>query len=354
MYPDYNNGQQNFNYQSSLNQPVNYNNGFVPYQDPVKLEKKNIRSYGNRLGGAMLLTLVGVNIIGVIFIMAATIIGKQALVDSPIFDLVFQFIFSILMFVPAFAIVAKLSKFRIGDLFVHKSIPASHTFWFVCMGLMVAMGANVVVNWWYNILDGLGCNLDFGELELPDSVGGIIFWVFTISVLPAIVEEFGMRVVTLGMLRRFGDPFAIVASALIFGIIHGNAIQIPFAFALGLILAYITVVTGSVIPAIIIHFINNFYSCITQIATELWSKEIQFIVNYVPFILFVILGLIGCVFLSRKTVYFKKRLYRPQSLLTQRRSFVTFFFTSPCIIIFWAYHILQAGLLLLPQMAEFL
>ncbi|MBQ2387896.1 MAG: hypothetical protein II302_03155, partial [Clostridia bacterium] len=137
MYPDYNNGQQAFNYQSSLNQPVNYNNGFVPYQDPVKLEKKNIRSYGNRLGGAMLLTLVGVNIIGVIFIMAATIIGKQALVDSPIFDLVFQFIFSILMFVPAFAIVAKLSKFRIGDLFVHKSIPASHTFWFVCMGLMV-------------------------------------------------------------------------------------------------------------------------------------------------------------------------------------------------------------------------
>lgn len=354
MYPDYNNGQQGFNYQSSVNQPVNYNNGFVPYQDPVKLEKKKIRSYGNRIGGVILLTLVGVNILGVIFVVAAMVIGNQDLVDSPIFNLVFQFIFSILMFVPGFAIIAKISKFRIGDLFVRKSIPASDTFWFVCIGLMVSMGANMVVNWWYNILDGLGCNLDFGELEIPDSVGGIIFWVFTISVVPAIVEEFGMRVITLGMLRRFGDPFAIVASALIFGIIHGNMVQIPFAFALGLIFAYITVVTGSVIPAVIIHFINNFYSCISEIATESWSEEVQLIVNNVPFIIFIILGLIGCAVLSRKTVYFKKRLYRPKSLISQGRSFVTFFFTSPCIILFSAYHILQACLLLLPQAANFI
>ena len=102
------------------------------------------------------------------------------------------------------------------------------------------------------------------------------------------------------------------------------------------------------------EFINNFYSCISEIATESWSEEVQLIVNYVPFIIFIILGLIGCAVLSRKTVYFKKRLYRPKSLISQGRSFVTFFFTSPCIILFSAYHILQACLLLLPQAANFI
>ncbi len=354
MYPDFNNGQQGYNYQSSANQHVNYNTGFVPYTNPVKNEKKKIRSYGNRIGGALLLSLFASNVIIFILMLAALSIGGMTLVNSPIFNLVLQLSYSFIMFVPVFAVIARLSKFRIKDLFVHKKIPASDTFFIVCMGLMVCMGANIIVGWWYSFLDGLGCNLDFGELELPDSVGGIILWIVTISVVPAVVEEFGMRVITLGMLRRFGDSFAILASGLIFGIIHGNAVQIPFAFVLGIFFAYITVVTGSVIPAVIIHFINNFYSCISEISAELWSEEIQVIVNYVPFILFIAMGIIGCAVLSRKTVYFKKRLYLPDSPVSQSSAFVTFFFTSPCIIVFWAYNLLLSLILLLPQAGNML
>ena len=49
-----------------------------------------------------------------------------------------------------------------------------------------------------------------------------------------------------------------------------NPIQIPFAFAIGLIFGWLYYRTGSLVPGIIGHFINNTIACI-QMATM--SKE---------------------------------------------------------------------------------
>ncbi len=77
------------------------------------------------------------------------------------------------------------------------------------------------------------------------------------AAIPALVEEFAFRGVMLGMLRRYGDGFAIVVSSLLFGVIHGNFVQMPFAFFVGLAFGYTVVRTGSLVPVVIIHFINN-------------------------------------------------------------------------------------------------
>ena len=53
-----------------------------------------------------------------------------------------------------------------------------------------------------------------------------------------------------------GKKFAIFASAFLFGMFHGNIVQTPFAFALGLVLGYVTV-EHSLIWAIVLHMINN-------------------------------------------------------------------------------------------------
>ena len=72
-----------------------------------------------------------------------------------------------------------------------------------------------------------------------------------------IAEELLFRGLLLRMLKPYGKRFAILASAILFGLLHGNVVQIPFAAAIGLVLGYITL-EYSVVWAIVLHIFNNF------------------------------------------------------------------------------------------------
>lgn len=50
---------------------------------------------------------------------------------------------------------------------------------------------------------------------------------------------------------------AIILSAMIFAVIHFNPIQMPHAFFLGLLLGWMYYRTGSIIPGIMLHWVNN-------------------------------------------------------------------------------------------------
>lgn len=76
------------------------------------------------------------------------------------------------------------------------------------------------------------------------------------GILGPISEEILCRGLALRLLQPYGKRFAIVLSALLFGLFHGNVVQIPFAFLVGLVLGYVTV-EYSILWAIILHVINN-------------------------------------------------------------------------------------------------
>ena len=50
---------------------------------------------------------------------------------------------------------------------------------------------------------------------------------------------------------------AIIVSSLIFGVVHMNPAQIPFAFLLGMMFGWLYYRTGSLLPGIIGHVLNN-------------------------------------------------------------------------------------------------
>lgn len=77
------------------------------------------------------------------------------------------------------------------------------------------------------------------------------------SILGPISEELLFRGVLLRLLRPRGKQAAIVISAIAFGLFHGNLIQIPFAFLVGLVLGYVTV-EYSIVWAMVLHIFNNF------------------------------------------------------------------------------------------------
>jgi len=95
-----------------------------------------------------------------------------------------------------------------------------------------------------------------------------VFGIISIAIMAPLVEELLFRGAIQGyMLRKGMKPLhAILIASAIFGIVHMNPIQIPFAFAIGLIFGWLYYRTGSVVPGIIGHFINNSIACL-QMAT---------------------------------------------------------------------------------------
>ena len=99
-----------------------------------------------------------------------------------------------------------------------------------------------------------------------------VFGIISITIMAPLVEELLFRSAIQGyMLRKGMKPLhAILIASAIFGIVHMNPIQVPFAFAIGMIFGWLYYRTGSVIPGIVGHFINNSIACI-QIAAS--TKE---------------------------------------------------------------------------------
>ncbi len=84
-----------------------------------------------------------------------------------------------------------------------------------------------------------------------------------IALLPAVVEEHLCRGLMLrGLDRESGKWTAILVVALIFAILHLNPYRFLPTFALGVLLGFLAVRTGSIFPAILGHFMNNAASMI--------------------------------------------------------------------------------------------
>lgn len=77
------------------------------------------------------------------------------------------------------------------------------------------------------------------------------------SLFAPLVEEIIYRGFVLRSLQKYGKIFAIVVSATLFGIMHGNLYQMIFAFLVGLVLGY-TASTYSIRWSILLHIVNNF------------------------------------------------------------------------------------------------
>lgn len=79
-----------------------------------------------------------------------------------------------------------------------------------------------------------------------------------IGILPGLCEEFAFRGVLLHALHKRFSPWMLAAVvAIVFGFFHVNFFRIMPTAYLGFIMALLTLSTGSVLPAIIVHIGNN-------------------------------------------------------------------------------------------------
>ncbi len=105
-------------------------------------------------------------------------------------------------------------------------------------------------------------------VDNPQSFPEFLLYTLQVAIIPAIVEEVAIRGIVMPPLKKYGERFAIVMSALIFALMHSNITQVPFAFVAGLALGYFTISTGSLWTAIAIHAANNFIAVISSMTVD--------------------------------------------------------------------------------------
>ena len=77
-------------------------------------------------------------------------------------------------------------------------------------------------------------------------------------ILAPIIEEYIFRKQFIDRMNVYGGGLAVVTSALMFGLFHGNLSQLFYAFALGLVFGYIYLKTGRLRYCVGLHMLINF------------------------------------------------------------------------------------------------
>ncbi len=161
--------------------------------------------------------------------------------------------------------------------------------------------SNVLSSFFSNLVSMFGVNPGGADIETPNGFGGFLFSIICIAAVPALIEEFAFRGFALGICRRImPDSAAIFVSAFLFGIIHGNFSQIPFALCMGLVMGYITVISNSVWPAIIVHFLNNAISVVLDYSMKNMGPLSSGVVSCFYLIITAILLIFGLIMLRSK------------------------------------------------------
>ena len=102
---------------------------------------------------------------------------------------------------------------------------------------------------------GIPNTLEDTFLDMSSNPLGII----SMALLAPILEELLFRGAIQGYLIASGSRpwIAIAIASLIFGVVHLNPAQIPFAFLLGMMFGWLYYRTGSLLPGIVGHILNN-------------------------------------------------------------------------------------------------
>jgi membrane protease YdiL (CAAX protease family) len=189
------------------------------------------------------------------------------------------------------------------------------------------------------ILQVAGLSLPSGGM--PSLSSGPVAFLFIIVIGP-ICEEIIFRGAILRTLQPYGANFAIVVSALMFGLIHGYLFQAVSAFLVGLILAYCAL-RFSLKWAMLLHIVNNGVS--VALGFDSTGGTLVLILQGV----FLVLGIVAFILLCKKFRQQRKEGKAPAlphpteagAALASPRPFAIAF-TSPWLIVLLLYGAIQS------------
>ena len=217
----------------------------------VKVDNKKVF---NRIGLAIFVSMILVNIVQVIFFGIIRAVNQE-LLSAPWINYAAIAISFYLIGFPVFYLMIKnlpeeekRESKTLGVFEVIKICFMSYSIVYIVnfltnlfMMLIAVIKGSEVTNPLVNMLEG------------SNWIWSLIF----AGILSPIIEEMMFRGVMLNKLRRYGDKVAIITTAILFGLFHANFSQFFYAVALGMIFAYVALKTGTIKYSIILHIVVN-------------------------------------------------------------------------------------------------
>lgn len=221
-------------------------------------------------------------------------------------------------------------RIKLTDTIISQRVkPLVAIFCFI-VGTTVCLLANFPSNWISLLLENLGFKGISQSSSMVPSVPAYVMSYLTTAIVAPFIEEFVFRGIVLNCFRKYGDSFTIIASSLLFGLLHRNFAQIMFAFICGLALGLSMIKTNCIwIPVGIHMFVNSFYVMLNIIRSH-FSLTVYAIVFYMIILVFLLASLIIVLCLLLK----KRKEYTPVQKMLSLRSCMTNLFVSPGILIF--------------------
>ncbi len=143
-------------------------------------------------------------------------------------------------------------------------------------GIVVSMLLSTVSAVWQTILQLVGyTQVNSVGIVYPakGGVGILMMELLTTAVMPGIFEELNYRGLGMQMLSGVEDErWKIILIGALFGLGHQFIAQTGYAFVAGVILAYLIIKTRSILPGMIIHFINNAIAVFTDFSSQTGGK----------------------------------------------------------------------------------
>ncbi len=94
--------------------------------------------------------------------------------------------------------------------------------------------------------------------SVPD--GPLFNMVIQYALLPSVFEELVFRYLPMKLIAPYSTRWCIILSSLYFALAHADITQIPYALVAGIIFITLNLISKSVLPSILMHFLNNLIS----------------------------------------------------------------------------------------------
>jgi len=150
------------------------------------------------------------------------------------------------------------------------------------------------------------CGYELNALDIKlDNPLSITLCVLFLGILPAFIEEFIFRGAVLQGFKKYGKWVAVLVSALLFTLIHGNVQQTIYQFGCGVLFGLLVWETGSIWASIILHAGNNILVVVLQALVDCGVISMQpadVTLPYVIIAFILIFVLIGIVILALKLI----------------------------------------------------
>ncbi|MBE6989898.1 MAG: CPBP family intramembrane metalloprotease [Ruminococcaceae bacterium] len=142
----------------------------------------------------------------------------------------------------------------------------------ILISVFMMFAGNLLGTLIQSFVESVTGTLPVNPIEAYAMDDSLVLRVLFLVILAPLIEEFIFRRTLIDRMRPYGEKLAVVTSAVMFGLFHGNLSQMFYAFLLGLVLGYVYLRTGRLRYSVGLHMLINLFGGV--ISVELLQRAL--------------------------------------------------------------------------------